>query len=151
LSDAAREIENLLHHYAELIDRGDFAGVGALFAHASYRAGDGPPLPGAAVEALNRRVVILYEDGTPHTRHRVRDAVIEVDEAAGCARARSAFTVLQAAPGRAPEAIVRGRYHDRFERADGRWRFAARHILVDHVGDVSRHLRIPLQADPRDA
>lgn len=128
------------------MDRGDLAGVGALFAHASYRAGDGPELPGSAVEPLQRRVVILYEDGTPRTQHLVSNARIEVDEAAGRARARSVFTVLQAAPGRAPEPIVLGRYHDRFERVDGRWRFAARHILVDRVGDVSRHLRIALEA-----
>ena len=31
----------------------------------------------------------------------------------------------------------------RFERRDGQWRFAERHVLIDLVGDVSRHLRHP--------
>jgi hypothetical protein len=33
MHDSAREIENLLHRYAELIDGGDLDGVAALFAH----------------------------------------------------------------------------------------------------------------------
>jgi hypothetical protein len=37
--------------------------------------------------------------------------------------------------------IVSGRYHDSFERRDGRWRFAERRVRTDLVGDVSRHLR----------
>jgi hypothetical protein len=40
--------------------------------------------------------------------------------------------------------IVAGRYLDRFARVDGAWRFAERRILVDLVGDLSRHLhKIP--------
>jgi len=37
--------------------------------------------------------------------------------------------------------IVSGRYHDRFERRDGQWRFVQRHVRTDLLGDVSRHLR----------
>lgn len=33
MRDHRREIEALLHRYAEAIDAGDFAAVGALFAH----------------------------------------------------------------------------------------------------------------------
>jgi 3-phenylpropionate/cinnamic acid dioxygenase small subunit len=141
MSDARAEIENLLYRYAELVDAGDFAGVGALFAHASYRTGDGPPLSGAAIAAVQRRLVILYEDGTPRTRHLVTNAQIDVDAAAGRATSRSAFTVLQAPPGEPIGPIVVGRYHDVFERVEGAWRFAERRILIDHVSDVSRHLR----------
>lgn len=141
MSDARSAIENLLYRYAELIDAGDFDGVGALFSHATYRAADGPPLRGAAVAAINRRLVILYQDGTPRTRHLVTNASIEVDAAAGRATSRSTFTVLQAPPGQPIRPIVGGRYHDAFERVDGLWRFAERRILIDLVGDVSRHLR----------
>jgi hypothetical protein len=55
--------------------------------------------------------------------------------------ARSYFTVLQALPDLALQTIANGRYHDRFERCDGQWRFAARRATVELVGDVSRHLR----------
>ena len=61
----------------------------------------------------------------------------------GTAVSRAYFTVLQAVPGLALQPIVSGRYRDRFERRDGQWRFAERRVLIDLVGDVSRHLRHP--------
>jgi hypothetical protein len=66
--------------------------------------------------------------------------VIEIDAAAASATARSYFTVLQATPAVPLQPIVAGRYHDRFERRDGAWRFADRLIFVDLVGNVSDHL-----------
>jgi len=142
MADARAEIANLLFTYAERMDAGDLAGVAALFEHAVYRAGDGPPLRSAAeIERVNRRMVILHEDGTPRTQHLTSNLLIEVDEPAGTATCRARFTVLQGAPSAPLQPIVAGRYHDRFERADGAWRFAERHILVDLVGDLSRHLR----------
>jgi hypothetical protein len=75
-----RAIENLIATYAELVDDGDFAGLGALLANATFTGGGAP---------------------------------------------------------------VSGRYHDRFERRHGQWRFAERRVRVDLAGDVSRHLRHP--------
>jgi hypothetical protein len=49
--------------------------------------------------------------------------------------------VLQALPGLALQPIVSGRYLDRFERREGRWRFLERRVRTDLLGDVSRHLR----------
>lgn len=136
-------IRNLLFEYAARIDAGDLGGMAALFAHATYASGDGPALRGAEpVERLNRELVILYEDGTPRTRHLTTNVRIEVDAEAGRAEAHSLFTVLQQPPGRPIEPIVAGRYADVFERVEGRWRFAARRIHVDMVGDLSRHLRL---------
>ncbi|HUH71440.1 MAG TPA: hypothetical protein VLZ05_22695 [Mycobacterium sp.] len=43
------------------------------------------------------------------------------------------------------QTLVTGRYHDRFERVDGRWRFSFRDLtLIDKVGDVSHHLTHPI-------
>jgi hypothetical protein len=53
------------------------------------------------------------------------------------------FAALQALPGLSLQPVASGRYHDRFERRDGQWRFAERRVHVDLVGDVSRHLRRP--------
>jgi hypothetical protein len=66
---------------------------------------------------------------------------IEVDDEAGTAVSRSYFTALQALPDMALQPIVSGRYHDRFARRDGGWRFVERRVRTDLVGDVSRHLR----------
>ena len=45
--------------------------------------------------------------------------------------------------------IVTGRYHDTFHQVDGRWCFDTRTMLVDLVGDLSRHLLFELGAGPR--
>lgn len=142
MSTSDRAILNLLHRYAECVDDGDFDGVAALFEHADYHmAGPGSPaMRGSAVADTMRRVVRTY-DGTPRTKHLVTNAIIDVDEAAGVASCRSYFTVLQAVDGTLPlQPITAGRYHDRFERHDGTWRFADRSIVIEFVGDMSSHL-----------
>ncbi|NNL67167.1 MAG: SnoaL-like domain-containing protein [Myxococcales bacterium] len=127
------------------MDAGDIAGVARLFEHADYRAGDGPALSAAEVERVNRELVILHEDGTPRTKHLTTNAIIEIDTAAGTARVRSYFTVIQGVAGTPLQPIVAGRYHDAFERAGDGWRFRERRIFVDLVGDLARHLRsLPL-------
>lgn len=136
-----RAIENLIATYAELVDNGDFAGVGVLLGDATFTGASGSVSGGDAIERMLRDNVILYEDGTPRTKHITTNVAIEVDEAAGTAVSRSYFTTLQALPDLALQPIVSGRYHDRFERRDRQWRFVQRHVRTDLIGDVSRHLR----------
>jgi 3-phenylpropionate/cinnamic acid dioxygenase small subunit len=138
---SSRAIENLIASYAELVDDGDFTGVGILLADATFTGGAGSVSGREAIEKLLRDSVILYDDGTPRTKHVTTNIAIEVDEEAGTAVSRSYFTALQALPDMALQAIVCGRYHDRFERCDGRWRFVERRVRTDLLGDVSRHLR----------
>ena len=140
--DDRAAITALIYGYAERIDAGDLAGVAALFADATYRSDRGGLYRGAdAVRAVLERVVVLYE-GVPRTKHVTTNLVVEL--AGDAATARSYFTVFQAAPGGPLQAIVAGRYHDRFEKAADRWRFSDRMILVDLVGDLRRHLKMRL-------
>lgn len=143
-ADDRHEIEALIMAYAERVDRGDFAGVAALFAHGHYRADqDGVTMDqygAAAVQATFEDLVRRYDDGTPRTKHVTTNVVIDVD--GDTATARSYFTVLQQTDTLPLQPIVAGRYHDRFERVDGRWRFADRLIISDLVGDVSQHLLV---------
>jgi len=135
------EITTLIHTYAERIDAGDLDGVAQLFEHATYRSQAGTEYRGSAeVLEVLRRMVILY-DGVPRTKHMTTNVIVEVDEAKGVATARSYYTVFQAVDGLPLQAIIAGRYQDRFERAEGRWRFTDRFIYVDLVGDLSKHLR----------
>jgi 3-phenylpropionate/cinnamic acid dioxygenase small subunit len=136
-------IETLIATYAELVDDGDFAGVGALLAEAIFTGGAGSVSGRDAIEKMLRDSVIVYDDGTPRTKHVTTNLAIEVNEEAGTAVSRSYFTALQALPDMALQPIVSGRYHDRFARRDGRWRFVERRVRTDLVGDVSRHLRRP--------
>jgi 3-phenylpropionate/cinnamic acid dioxygenase small subunit len=138
---AARAIENLIATYAELVDDGEFAAVGVLLADAEFTGGAGSLSGADAIEGMLRDNLIVYDDGTPRTKHVTTNVAIEVDDEAGTAVSRSYFTVLQALPDMALQPIVAGRYHDRFERHDGRWRFVERRVRTDLVGDASRHLR----------
>lgn len=148
--DHGREITNLVFTYAERIDAGDFAGVGALFARGRIvldPANRDADVAGAArVERLYAATTRRYPDGTPRTHHVTTNVRVDVDPGERTATASSYFTVLQAIPegGLALGPIVTGTYHDRFVRPDDAWWFDERRITLRHVGDVSHHLLIPL-------
>jgi hypothetical protein len=137
-----REIENLISRYAELVDTGDFSGLGELFADGVFVAREDAQFRGR--EAVRQMLVdrlIRYADGTPRTHHVTTNFIIEAGELEGCATARSYVTVFQAVPGLPLQPITAGRYRDRFERHEGRWHFAERRASFHLTGDVSRHLR----------
>ena len=140
-------IQNLIARYAELVDDGDFAAVGMLLADATFTGGAGSVSGRDAIESMLRDSLIVYDDGTPRTKHLTTNVAIEIDEESGKAVARSYFTALQALPNLTLQPIVSGRYQDRFERRDGRWRFVERRVRTDLVGDMSRHLRQPGAAE----
>jgi hypothetical protein len=145
--DASTEIARLVHLYADRIDAGDFDGVADLLAHATVTMGGHVVARSdrAAVLAVYESTTRRYEDGTPHTRHVVTNLVVDVDESAGVASAASTFTVYQALPGFPLQAIIVGRYRDRFAREHGAWRFAAREIVPELYGDLSRHLLVDVR------
>jgi 3-phenylpropionate/cinnamic acid dioxygenase small subunit len=140
-SSSHRAIGNLITTYAELVDDGDFAGLGALLADATFTGGGAPVGGQDGIEKMFQDTVIVYDDGTPRTKHVTTNVAIEVDEEAGTAVSRSYFTVLQALPDLPLQPIASGRYQDRFQRRDKVWYFVERRVRVDLFGDVSRHLR----------
>jgi 3-phenylpropionate/cinnamic acid dioxygenase small subunit len=147
-ANARGEIENLLYRYAERIDAGDFAGVADLFADAeiSVLGTDATTRGREAVQRLYETTTRRYEDdGTPKTKHVVTNPIVEVDEAAGQATCRSYFTVMQQTPKLPLQIIITGRYRDRFQRVDGRWRFASRQMVLDQFGDLSQHLTMDVE------
>ena len=146
MTDAHLQIQNLVHRYAELIDLGDFDGLGDLLGTAEVGSGEHPgSLTGrTAVVAMFTSTTRRYPDGTPGTKHVTTNLILDVDDGTGTATGRSYFTVLQAVPGFALQPIVAGRYHDRFVREEAIWRFAERRFFIDLVGDVSQHQLAPL-------
>ena len=145
MADGAREIENLLHTYAERIDAGDLEAVADLFAHGriatSKNASPERTFEGRdPVLALYGGSMRIYDDGSPHTRHVTTNSIIEVAEGANAASARSYYTVFQQVDDLPLQPIISGRYHDTFHRIDGRWWFDTRIMLVDLIGDLSHHL-----------
>jgi 3-phenylpropionate/cinnamic acid dioxygenase small subunit len=138
--DPQDAIAALIHGYAELLDAGDLDGVAELFGEADYGSPAQGRIHGSAAVRKVYEPVILYDDGTPRTKHVISNVTIEVEPGATAATARSYFTVFQLVDG-SLQAIIAGRYHDRFACVDGEWRFAERMILPDLIGDLSRHMR----------
>lgn len=142
---SAVAITNLLYRYAELMDAGDLEGVAGLFRSATVALADGRSVDADGLLAVWRAYVKLYPCGTPRTKHVITNPIVEIDEAAGTARCRSYYTVLQATPDLPLQVIAAGRYHDDFVRLDGEWRFAARdYRMLDLVGDLSQHMLVPV-------
>ena len=140
MASSETEIANLLYRYAECIDTGDLQGAAALFAHAEIETAAGT-VDAEGVLAMWREAILLY-DGVPRTKHVITNPIIEVDEAAGRAECRSLYTVFQQAGDLPLQPVICGRYHDRFERVEGRWRFCHRdYSLTDLLGDLSHHAK----------
>lgn len=142
-------ITTLLYRYTELIDAADFAGLGRLFERGLIRSSAAPdPRRGmcgaAAIRDFYAAANIVHDDGTLRTRHLCCNVVVDIDEDAGSATARSAYVVFQATTSLPLQPIVAGRYEDRFARSDGAWHFTDRLIHVDQIGDLSEHLKITL-------
>jgi len=135
-------ITDLIYRYAELIDSGDFDGVGELLSRADFGGPRTPTVSGAGnIAAVFDMTTRRFGDGTPKTRHLVLNLLLQID--GGIATARSTFCVVQATDRIALQPIVVGRYYDRFARGpvDG-WHFTERIADVEMVGDVSDHLKI---------
>jgi ketosteroid isomerase-like protein len=121
-----RVIENLVASYAFLNDDADIAGLGELFADAVCTL-DGTTARGSEeVETLARTIINVGADGRSTTSHEITNIMIEVDEVGGTAIGRAYWTLYQAVSGTPRQPVLSGRYLDRFERRDGRWRFAER-------------------------
>jgi len=126
--DSARLVENLLYTYAARIDAGDLDGVAELFTHGRVVGAIGtPPFEGRdGVRGMFEASTRLHDDGTPRTKHVTTNAIVEVDDGAGTASARSYYTVLQQTDELPLQAIIAGRYEDTFQRIDGTWWFDTR-------------------------
>jgi 3-phenylpropionate/cinnamic acid dioxygenase small subunit len=148
MSDAHDAIHNLLGRYCELMDAGDFDALAALFADGRLSDEDGVVFARGAKEiATMWHGQTILHDGSPRTRHLTANSIIDVDETARTATVRSTYVVLQATKEMSLQPIVTGRYVDRFARDDaGAWRWDERSYAVDHVGNLSHHLRRPAKS-----
>ncbi|HET6817657.1 MAG TPA: nuclear transport factor 2 family protein [Mycobacteriales bacterium] len=144
MSDAHEQIRNLLGRYCELMDAGRFAGLAELFAHATLADEHGNVFATGSAEVLAMWTAqtTLY-DGSPRTRHVTANPVIDLDEGTGIAEVSSSYVVFQQTDALPLQPIITGRYFDVFTRHDdGTWHWTQRRYAVDHVGDLSHHLRM---------
>jgi uncharacterized protein (TIGR02246 family) len=134
-------IRALVCAYAERLDAGDFDGVAELFTHGVFRSALGTE-PRIGRDAVRRMYdpIVVYDDGTPRTRHVLGNIEVDVDDGGAEATARCTFVVVQGASAGSLHAVLAGRYHDRFTRHDGEWRFAERTVFPDLAGDLGGHM-----------
>lgn len=131
-------IAELLYRYAELIDAGDFDGVGQLLGRGAFMGVTGAGRIAELFAATTRR--FPEHANTPRTRHLVLNPIVEVDGTA--ASARSTFFVVQQTESVSLQPIVVGRYADTFARDEDGWFFTDRTVVIEMLGDVSDHLLI---------
>ena len=150
-TDDKLAVTELLYRYAELIDAGDFDGVGELLARATFGDAASASVSGAELIAkLFAKTTRRYPDhgNTPRTRHLVLNPIVELS-GQRTATSRSTFCVVQNTETVPLQPIVIGRYYDAFgcDLGDGPagWYFTERKVEVQMVGDVSAHLTV----DPR--
>lgn len=137
------EVTELLYRYAELIDAGDFDGVGQLLGRATF----GGPASGSvageqAIAKLFAHTTRRFPDhgNRTRTRHLVLNPIVDVEGAQ--ATSRSTFVVVQNTDTVPLQPIVVGRYADVFARDEHGWYFTERKVDVEMVGDVSDHLNV---------
>jgi 3-phenylpropionate/cinnamic acid dioxygenase small subunit len=142
--NAQDEIRALMYRYCEMIDAGDVDGLVELFADAvlggfeGTREWQGREEIRAMYGGAGRRERTA---GTRRTKHITTNVLIDVDEDAGTASARSYWVLLTSQAPNTPITIsLAGSYHDRFARIDNQWRFVERRYLVDLQGDDSASL-----------
>ncbi|MDZ4264999.1 MAG: nuclear transport factor 2 family protein [Mycobacterium sp.] len=132
------EITELLYRYAELVDAGDFDGVGDLLGRGSFMGVSGAERIAKLFATTTRR---FPEHGnTPRTRHLVLNPIVEIS--GDTAAARSTFCVVQHTEAISLQPIVVGRYQDSFACDDRGWYFTERRVDIEMLGDVSDHLVI---------
>ncbi len=143
--DRALAVE-LLARYAEAIDAGDFAAVGALLGDAELQDAAGHRIAAGAeeIEALYTATTLRHDDGTPMTAHVITNSIVDAIGADEL-EVRSRFVVLQATESLVLQPVAVGRYVDRIGRDGSGWRFLARRMIPERWGDVSQHLSF----DPR--
>jgi 3-phenylpropionate/cinnamic acid dioxygenase small subunit len=134
-------IQNLLHSYPLLLDRGDFDGVGELFAHAIVYSGGG-----ILADHDPKRMAKMFRDwvqtydGSPRTRHMISNVIITPD-GDGRAIVLSYVMVFQQTDAVPLQPVIGGDYRDTVAKVDGRWRFVERHMGNDLIGNLSGHGR----------
>ena len=133
-------VRALLARYCDLMDAGDWDGVGELFRNGVLRSPEGIELARGSLSVADfYRTGTQLHGGSPRTKHLVLNTVIE-SAGESAATARSSYVVLQALDGFPLQPIITGRYVDRFVERDGLWTIAERTFFVDLAGDLSRHL-----------
>jgi ketosteroid isomerase-like protein len=123
-------IANLISAYAFRNDDADFTALGDLFSDAVFVLDDTVARGRDEIETMARAIIEVGTDGRSTTTHEITNVMIDVNDKAGTAEARSYWTVYRTVLGSPRVPVLSGRYLDRFTHMEQGWRFAERHATT---------------------
>jgi 3-phenylpropionate/cinnamic acid dioxygenase small subunit len=132
-------IRNLLATYSYLLDSADYEKWGQLFGEDGTLELNGAVWAKGGAGIAKKMSDLMASSPKPITgftgdhlyRHVTTNIHVEVDEAGETAEARAYFFVLHIDKGIPPTIRGGGRYHDKFARVGGEWRFVAKRMDFD--------------------
>jgi 3-phenylpropionate/cinnamic acid dioxygenase small subunit len=148
---ATENIRRIILTYNELVDQGDFAGVGDLLDGVRIGGASGrraPRIPDAELHSMTapeiedayRSAVPLDDSGLPHSKHLVTNLDVRFADDCRTAEARYYYTVLHGTKASPLGPVISGRYEDEFHTDGDSWSLVTRREYVDLVGDLSGYL-----------
>lgn len=142
--NSERAILNLIGLYTHYMDNAEFGKVGELFTNGTLVTSFNSPKGKEQVEKHLTENLQVYPDGTLRTSHVTTNIVLDINEAASVATSVSYLTLFQQNTDKdfPLQAILTGRYHDRFRLTDDSWHFESRELVVTLLGDISHHAKV---------
>jgi len=136
------ELLHLINQYSFTIDSGDLEGFASLFEHGVWCI-EGMHTFTGKQEVLDylSSSVIIYDDGTPRTRHLTTNVDLTIDEESKKANSQCYVTVMQQTETLPLQPIFTGHYFDQFECVDEKWRYVNRTVSSPLMGDLAGHVR----------
>jgi len=136
---AHEAIRNLLATYSYLLDSADYPRWSALFGEDGTLEVNGEVWARGEKEVFRKQSDYMAASPKPVKgfsgdfiyRHLTTNIHITVDEQAGTAEAQAFFFVMHVDKGTPAAIRGGGRYHDKFAKVSGVWRFVAKRLVYD--------------------
>jgi SnoaL-like domain len=149
---ATEEIRRIIFSYPNCIDRGDIDGAARVLTGVKMSISTGilaPEVPEDEMSTLSfddaremhTSTMVLYEDGTPHTKHVISNIDVSFADDARTASSRCSYTVLQQADDFPLQVVVAGRCEDIYEFDGKQWKLRVRREYADMMGNLSHHVK----------
>jgi len=125
-----RAIENLMVSYAYANDDANTKQLGEIFKDATFKLDAISAVGSEEIEAAAISMIEVMADGRSATTHEITNISIEIGQDAETATGKAYWTLYKTISGSSREAVLSGRYQDRFVFHNGQWRFHERNATI---------------------
>lgn len=126
-------IERLIIDYSWFLDAKDFENYGAMFSDGSILDSKGNVIASGSARIAGLARHYLGGPSDTFVRHLVTNIRVNIGKDGKTAAAESYLTTIEAPKGRSAYIFRIGRYHDKFKKINGEWKFASRQEMTDWV------------------